>query len=353
MPELATEEPLPDEPRLADVVSEFARTMPPDSSIQAIIDHLVERIIEILPISSAGVTLLPRSSEHRYVAASDASALGYELLQRKLDEGPGVLTAASGVAVQAPYLGSDERFPTFGPRALRTGLSAMFTFPLRHADHRLGALDLYQDAAGPLTPKAMGAAQTVADVVTAHLINARARENSRDRFDDIEQSALRDELTGLPNRTLLLDRLALALLRGQGSGRSSAVIWLDLDLTAQVGESHSAATGDEVLAAIAVRLRGLLRRTDTACPAGRQCLRHSLRGPSEPRAGRRHRGQTDRGPHPPVPAGRPRPTPGSRRRHRLDGRRPAPTRAALLAGGTSAQRLPGARADRKCVRSTR
>ena len=263
MPELATEEPLPDEPRLADVVSEFARTMPPDSSIQAIIDHLVERIIEILPISSAGVTLLPRSSEHRYVAASDASALGYELLQRKLDEGPGVLTAASGVAVQAPYLGSDERFPTFGPRALRTGLSAMFTFPLRHADHRLGALDLYQDAAGPLTPKAMGAAQTVADVVTAHLINARARENSRDRLDDIEQSALRDELTGLPNRTLLLDRLALALLRGQGSGRSSAVIWLDLDLTAQVGESHSAATGDEVLAAIAVRLRGLLRRTDT------------------------------------------------------------------------------------------
>jgi diguanylate cyclase (GGDEF)-like protein len=263
--ELAVDETLPpdDEPLLADVVSEFARTMPPDSSVQAIIDHLVERIIEILPISSAGVTLLPRSSEHRYVAASDASALGYELLQRKLHEGPGVLTAASGEAVQAPDLSCDERFPTFGPRALRTGLSAVFTFPLRHAGHRLGALDLYLDAAGPMTPKAMGTAQTVADVVTAQLINARAREHPRERFDDIKQSALRDELTGLPNRILLLDRLALALLRSQGSGRSSAVIWLDLDLTGQTGRSHSPAAGDEVLAAIAVRLRGLLRRTDT------------------------------------------------------------------------------------------
>jgi diguanylate cyclase (GGDEF)-like protein len=264
MSELAIDESRPpEEPRLADVVSEFARTMPSDSSVQAIIDHLVERIIEILPISSAGVTLLPRSSEHRYVAASDASALGYELLQRKLDEGPGVLAAASGEAVQAPDLSSDKRFPTFGPTALGTGLGAMFTFPLRHADHRLGALDLYQDCAGPLTAKAMGAAQTVADVVTAQLINARARENPRVRFDDIKQSALRDELTGLPNRTLMLDRLALALLRGQGSGRSSAVIWLDLDLAAQVSELHSPAACDELVAAVAVRLRGLLRRTDT------------------------------------------------------------------------------------------
>ena len=264
MSELAIDEPPPpEEPRLADVVSEFARTMPPDSSVQAIIDHLVERIIEILPISSAGVTLIPRGGEHGYVAASDASALGYELLQRKLDEGPGVLAATSGEPVEAADLSSDERFPTFGPRALRTGLGAMFTFPLRHADHRLGALDLYQDVAGPLTPKVMGAAQTVADVVTAQLINARARENSPDRFDDIGQTALHDESTGLPNRTLMLDRLALALLRAQRFGRSSAVIWLDLDLTAQVSKLHSPTAGDELVAAAAVRLRGLLRRTDT------------------------------------------------------------------------------------------
>ena len=114
----------------------------------------------------------------------------------------------------------------------------MFTFPLRHADHRLGSLDLYRDEAGPLTPMAMTAAQTVADVVTAHLINAQARENPRERFDDIEQSTLHNALTGLPNRALLLDRLELALLRSHSSGRSSAVIWIDLDLSEPAGEPH-------------------------------------------------------------------------------------------------------------------
>jgi len=199
MSELAVDEvEPPEEWRLADVLSEFTRTMPPDWSIQAILDHLVERIIEILPISSAGATLLPRTSDHRYVAASNASALGYEHLQRNLDEGPGVLAATSGEAVAAPDIGADERFPTFGPQAVSSGLAAVFTFPLRHADRRLGALDLYRDAAGPLTQRAMNAAQTVADMATAHLITARARENLQGGFDHIRQTALRDELTGRP-----------------------------------------------------------------------------------------------------------------------------------------------------------
>ena len=77
MSELAIDELGAQEDRwLTAVLSEFARTMPPDTSIQAILDHLVERIIEILPISAAGVTLLSRSNEDPYVAASNASALG-------------------------------------------------------------------------------------------------------------------------------------------------------------------------------------------------------------------------------------------------------------------------------------
>ena len=125
--------------------------MPPDSSIQSILDHLVQRIIDILPISAAGVTLVSSGRDDSYVAASDASALAFERLQQDLDEGPWVLATASGTAVEVRDLRNDERFPAFGARAVGLGLGAMFTFPLRHADHLLGSLDLYRDDAGLLT----------------------------------------------------------------------------------------------------------------------------------------------------------------------------------------------------------
>jgi len=134
---------LPDGQQLADVLSEFARTMLTDFPIQAILDHLVQRIVNILPISSAGVTLITPGEEPRYIAATNEEALRYEQLQTELAEGPCLLAFHSGEAVTVPDLRVEDRFPTFCPRALDAGLGAVFTFPLRHGDHRLGALDLY------------------------------------------------------------------------------------------------------------------------------------------------------------------------------------------------------------------
>jgi hypothetical protein len=82
----------------------------------------------------------------------------------------------------------------------------VFTFPLRHDDLLLGALDLYRDRAGPLTP-GMSAAQTLADVAAAYLINARARSDLQDSSDQFREAATHDGLTGLPNRTLMMQRL--------------------------------------------------------------------------------------------------------------------------------------------------
>ncbi len=58
------------ERRLSDVLREFARTLVTDFPIQAILDHLVVRIVDVLPISAAGVTLIAariRSPLHRRV----------------------------------------------------------------------------------------------------------------------------------------------------------------------------------------------------------------------------------------------------------------------------------------------
>src|ERR1700691_142059 len=73
---------------LADVLGEFARTMVTDFPIQRILDHLVKRIVDIMPVSAAGVTLISAGLQPRYVAASDESALRYEKLHWTVGEGP-------------------------------------------------------------------------------------------------------------------------------------------------------------------------------------------------------------------------------------------------------------------------
>jgi len=165
---------------LADVLSDFARTMATDFPIQGILDHLVKRIVDVLPISGAGVTLISPGTAPRYIAASNDAALRFEHLQTELDEGPCIAAYNDGEAISIPDLQADLRFPAFGPRALATGLAAVFTFPLNHEDLRLGALDLYSDSPGEMSAECMAAAQTLADVATAYLLNAQAREDLQD-----------------------------------------------------------------------------------------------------------------------------------------------------------------------------
>jgi diguanylate cyclase (GGDEF)-like protein len=248
---------------LADVLSEFARTMVTDFPIQGILDHLVSRIVDVMPITAAGVTLITTGLEPRYVAASNRSALRYERLQTELGEGPCLEAYSTGEAISVPDLRLEDRFPMFAPRALEAGLMAVFTFPLRHGDLQLGALDLYRDTTGPLTPESMIAAQTLADVAAAYLINAQARADLVNSSEQSREAALHDSLTGLPNRVLLLQLIQHAFRSSRRSKRISAVLFVDLDRFKEVNDTHGHQVGDELLVAVAERLTRLLRPGDT------------------------------------------------------------------------------------------
>lgn len=251
------------EKQLSEVLSEFARTMVTDFPIQRILDHLVQRIVDVLPITAAGVTLIAPDTDPRYVAASNDSALRYEELQTELGEGPCLEAYQTGEAVSVPDLREELRFPKFVAHALEAGLMAVFTFPLRHDDEQLGALDLYRDTAGTLDAAQMEAAQTLADVAAAYLINAQARADLRDSSDLSRERSLHDGLTGLPNRALLLERLDHAVLRGRRSNKLAAVLFADLDQFKLVNDMHGHAVGDELLMAVANRLTSVLRPGDT------------------------------------------------------------------------------------------
>ena len=257
------------ETRLSDVLSEFARTLVTDFPIQGILDHLVRRIVDVLPITSAGVTLISgNGGAPHYIACSDEDALRFERLQTELAQGPCLAAYATGDAVAIPDLASDHRFPVFAPRALAAGMGAVFTFPLRHDGGRLGALDLYRDSAGALDAADMAAAQTLADVTVAYLLNAQAREAAQAASDHFLRSSLHDSLTGLPNRSLLAQRLDHAARRAARSHTTAAVLFVDLDGFKQVNDSHGHQVGDDLLVAVAHRLAALVRPGDTLARVG-------------------------------------------------------------------------------------
>ncbi len=82
------------------------------------------------------------------------------------------------------------------------------------------------------------------------------------------QRALHDELTGLPRRTLLMDRLQEAVKRARRGHSEGALLFIDLDNFKQTNDTFGHAAGDAVLCAVAMRLRETLRGADTAARVG-------------------------------------------------------------------------------------
>jgi diguanylate cyclase (GGDEF)-like protein len=255
------------ERRFSDLLAEFAQTMT-DFPAHAILDHLVERIVEVLPIDAAGVTLISPGRDPDYVTASDDSALECERLQSELGEGPGNVASTHGTTISVSDLRHDDQFPDFARRALAEGLGAVFSFPLRHEGRRLGALDLYRASPGPLGARQLAVAQTFANVAAAYLVNAQARADLVASTQQANHVSLHDSLTGLPNRALLFERLVSAMNRSRRTGSLIAVMYIDLDTFKAINDTLGHRIGDEVLVILAQRLTALLRPGDTVARLG-------------------------------------------------------------------------------------
>jgi serine phosphatase RsbU (regulator of sigma subunit) len=170
-----------DEQRLASVLVEFARNLTGDFPIQAILDHLVDRVVEVIPVDGAGVLLMDSDTEHHFVAASDDVVRGIETLQMELQQGPCLDAYRTGEHVAVRDLAVDTRFDKFSPAAAAAGLGAVFSFPLRLDDRQLGALELYAKEPTELSAADLEGAQTLADVAAAYLFNASARQEASEQ----------------------------------------------------------------------------------------------------------------------------------------------------------------------------
>ena len=84
----------------------------------------------------------------------------------------------------------------------------------------------------------------------------------------IEQLAYHDPVTGLPNRTLLYDRLQLAINRAERDSQGVAILFLDLDRFKAINDSLGHAVGDQLLRQVGNRLLDCVRSSDTVASLG-------------------------------------------------------------------------------------
>jgi len=90
----------------------------------------------------------------------------------------------------------------------------------------------------------------------------RTDEELERREEELSFLATHDALTGLPNRTLILDRVEQMLARSRRSQTPVAALFIDLDNFKSINDTLGHGVGDELLRAVAARLNGVIRDAD-------------------------------------------------------------------------------------------
>jgi diguanylate cyclase (GGDEF)-like protein/PAS domain S-box-containing protein len=153
---------------------------------------------------------------------------------------------------------SDDNFPR-RDAARDSGLAAAFAFPVMVGSEVAAVLEFF--ASEPLEPD-----EALCEIM-GQIGNQLGRVVERERArEQLTHHALHDPLTGLPNRTLMLDRLEVALAQRQRGG--VAVMFVDLDHFKLINDGLGHTAGDRLLTSAAARLRAVLRPGDTVARFG-------------------------------------------------------------------------------------
>jgi diguanylate cyclase (GGDEF)-like protein len=249
--------------RLAEAVTRLnLECAEPGATVDGILRRLCMLAQGELDVEGAGV-MRADGPALRFVHAVPAGVESVESLQETLQSGPCCDSLATADPVTVDDLAGCSQWPELVAESAVLGMGSAMSMPLLADDQVWGVLDLYRALPSAWSEGEVSTVRALADVAAFHVALVAERARVEEERDLLLHRVSHDELTGLPTRGLLMDRLEQAILASHRQRSAVAVLFIDVDGFKQLNDTHGHAFGDRVLVEVAARVRQTLRAGDT------------------------------------------------------------------------------------------
>jgi diguanylate cyclase (GGDEF)-like protein/PAS domain S-box-containing protein len=226
--------------------------------LNPLLDHALEVIAEVLDIDFADV--LELAEDERDFLLKAGVGFGEGLVRNATvsadwAESQAGFTILTTRPIVVTDVAGEERFGA-SELLLEHGAASGATVVIQGRGRPFGVLGAYSRKPRAFSPDDLSFLQAMANILADAIDRFRTEEETRRR-------GMHDPLTGLPNRTLVLDRIAHALARADRGEDQVAVLFLDVDNFKVVNDSLGHRAGDSLLRQVAARLSDAVRPADT------------------------------------------------------------------------------------------
>ena len=232
-------------------------------NVEQVLDTILNCSMDLLHGHSGSIMLMHSDKELRTVCSTgDSPARGARV---QLNEGIAGQVAATREPVLV--LGIFD-WDHYEDKEEEQRSASAISVPLTSGDDLIGVLNINAKPERNYTERDLRAMSLFGAQAGAAIESARRHEAQRKSADRSNYQAMHDPLTGLPNRSLLLDRVGNSLSRRRPPGHAVVLMFLDLDDFKRVNDSLGHSAGDEVLVALAERLVRSVRAGDSVAHFG-------------------------------------------------------------------------------------
>jgi GAF domain-containing protein len=160
---------------LVETLVQLADTLVDDYDLVDTLTLLVDRCVEMLDISAAGLMLVGPEGRLRLAASSSDAMRIVELFELQSEEGPCLDCYRYGESVtSADLLRVNGRWPLFRPVAVEAGFRSVHALPMRLRSTILGAMNLFSTEPHELSPDDVVAGKALADMASIAILQNRA-----------------------------------------------------------------------------------------------------------------------------------------------------------------------------------
>ena len=253
---------------LMERLTRIQRSINSRAPLPEVLQAIVEGAAELIGDPIVGLRHIdPTDPDYAVLSCAINVEPGSPLGKRvRIGEGAGGRAISENqLVVMHDYAGRADALPNWS----ELGLSAAMGAPVHENGIVVGSLVVASRAPGRCYSEAeQSILLSFADHVSLALTDATTTQSLRRALEAAHHDAMHDELTGLPNRALLRDRLEQAWARGCRNGLPIALLFLDFDDFKDVNDSLGHDAGDQLLVALAERLAESLRPGDTIARLG-------------------------------------------------------------------------------------